>query len=71
MLAFFARAIKRRCRRCGTRIEGEGVRHGQRVVCSPAHHQAHVKERGGRQLKRLLVSRTLDDVMRSGRGGCC
>jgi hypothetical protein len=71
MVSFLAWVINRRCRTCGVRLVGEGVRHGLQVFCSPAHQQAHVKARRERQLKRALVSRMLDDVMRNGKGGCC
>ncbi|MBI2466874.1 MAG: hypothetical protein HYV62_03500 [Candidatus Rokubacteria bacterium] len=68
MWRVLARAIRRRCRLCGARIEGEGVRRGLRVFCSPTHLQEHLEEQA---LKRLAVSRMMRDLMRNRRGGCC
>lgn len=56
--------IRRRCPVCRARIEGEGVRRGLRVFCSPGHVEKFAQEQEARK-------RALSRMSSKTGGGCC
>lgn len=64
MFQWLLRKINRRCPICRVRIEGEGVRRGLRLFCSPAHREKYVEEQ---QIRMRALGRMGNDRG----GGCC
>lgn len=64
MLGLVLSKLSRRCPVCRVRIEGEGVRKGLRVFCSPEHLEqfARDQEAWKRALARMSNKKA---------GGCC
>ena len=63
MFTLLINTLRRHCPVCRVAIEGEGVRRGLRVFCSPVHLEEFVRDDEAR--KRAL-SRMSND-----KGGCC
>lgn len=64
MLGLVVRKLVRRCSLCRAEVQGEGVRRGLRVFCSPLHLQRFVEEDEARK-------RALSRMVNRKGGGCC